>query len=194
MPLPVIGHVGILTTRADGFVSAYAGERFIVKNPTPGTGVTGHTSLTRTTPLFSIHQTDQAATPPTEFTLTLASLTVSQVGTVAGGTITILVCVDSTNRYSAGGTALTPQTTNIDKILTPGFSARSLPTLSADGTTDRDVFEYQIAPAVGACTTVNFKDIVRCGKTGTIFVFAFAATTAPTLTFCAEVIEGRAEI
>ena len=193
MPYPIIAGVTTLVTRDVGFASSFAGERWILKNPTPGTGIAGHTALTRTTPLFSIYQTDLAATPPTEQALVLSTLTLSQVSTVAGGAITILVNVDSTNRYSSGGTALTPQRMNAERALTAGFTASSLPTLSADGATDYDVFEIQIPAVSPSVLTIDFKDAVRIGKTGTINVYAFAATTAPTLTFAAELIESWTE-
>jgi len=194
MALPVVGHVVDLLARDTDFMACYSGELWTIKNPTPGTGIAGHTSLTRTTPLFSIYQTDLAANPATERPLTLTSLTISQVSTLAGGAITILVNVDNTNRYSSGGTTVTPQRTNASQALTPGFTVKSLPTLTADGSTDWDAYEIQLPAVSPSFVTINFKGGIRIGKTGTLSVYAFAATTAPTLTFCASIIEGGAEI
>lgn len=194
MALPVVTNVVTLKGRADGFASAYAGERWILKNPTPGTGFLGGTSLSRTAPIFAIYQTDLAVTPPTERPITLSTLTIAQVSTVAGGPINILVAVDSTNRYSAGGTTLTPQRCFANNAITPGFTANSLPTLTADGSTDYDVYEVTIPALTGTTVSIDFGDAVRIGKTGTIMVYAFAATTGPTLTFDAEIIEGIDEM
>jgi hypothetical protein len=189
MALPVIGNVVTLKSRKDGYASTYAGERWIVKNPTPGTGFLGGTSLSRTAPVLAIYQTNLGATPPTERPITLSTLTISQVSTVAGGAITILVATDSTNRYSAGGTAITPQRCFAEAAITAGFTARSLPTLTADGSTDYDVWEATIPAVTGSAVTIDFGDAVRIGKTGTIMVYAFAATTGPTITINAEIIE-----
>jgi len=194
MGVPVTFGLTTLNTRADGFASAYAGERWILKNVTPGTGYAGGTSLVRTTPVIAIYQTNASATPPTERPLTLSTLTISQVSTVAGGAITIVVATDSTNRYTSGGTLLTPQRCFAENAITAGFLARSLPTLTADGSTDYDVWEATIPAATGTAVTIDFKDAVRIGKTGTIMVYAFAATTGPTITIVAEIIEGIDEI
>jgi hypothetical protein len=189
MALPVVGNVITLKSRKDGYASTYAGERFIVKNPTPGTGFLGGTSLSRTAPVLAIYQTNLAATPPSERPLTLSTLTISQVSTVAGGAITILVATDSTNRYSSGGTLITPQRAFAEAAITAGFFARSLPTLTADGSTDYDVWEATIPANSPSAVTIDFGDAVRIGKTGTIMVYAFAATTEPTITISAEIIE-----
>src|SRR5687768_15382086 len=133
MGLPVIGNVVNLKSRQDGFASSYAGGRWMVKNPTPGTGIAGSTSLSRTAPLLAIYQTSAAGTRP----LTLSTFTFNQVSTVAGGKITILFATDSTNRYDSGGTAITPGRMDADASgTTVGFTAASSPTLTADGTTD----------------------------------------------------------
>lgn len=194
MGLPVIANVVTLNPRGEDFMPCYGGELWAIKSPTPGTGITGHTSLVRTTPLFSIYQTDAAATPPTERPLTLTSLAISQTGTLAGGNITVLVNVDSTNRYSSGGTTVTPQRCNAAQAITPGFTVKSLPTLTADGSTDWDAFECQIPNVLGSTAIINFKGGIRIGKTGTLSVYAIAGTTAPTLTFVATIIEGISEI
>ena len=194
MALPVISNVITLKGRKDGFTSSYAGARWIIKNPTPGTGIAGGTSLSRTAPIFAIYQTDQAATPPTERVLTLSTLTLSQVGTVAGGAITCLIGIDSTNRYSAGGTTVTPQRMFANQAITAGFTVKSGPTLTADGATDYDAYEFTIPAASPSTVTIDLGDAIRWGKTGTLMFYAFAATTAPTMTFCAEVIEGVEEI
>jgi hypothetical protein len=186
----------VVQPRKSGYLSSRAGRRWTVKNPTPGTGFLGTTSLVRTTPLIAIYQTSTNTTNlRAQFNLTLASLTVGQVSPVAGGQITLVICTDSVNRYSSGGTGLSIQKHDAATGLTAGFTAKSLPTLTADGSTDQDVWEFQIPYAVpSAPFSVDLEDSVRIGKTGTIFVFAFAAVTAPTLTICAEVIEGQEEL
>jgi hypothetical protein len=187
MGFPVISGIKPVLARQDGFASSYMGGRWIVKNPTPGTGITGSTSLSRTAPFLIIRQAGESGTRA----LTLSTFSFTQVGTVAGGVITLLFGASASDLYSSGGTSVTPKNLNVASSVTQGFTARTGATASGGSSSD-DIFEFQFAASTTSPSpvTINFLDSVRIGTTGSIVVYAFASTTAPTLTFAAEIIEG----
>ena len=99
-----------------GYKTGREGNRFFVSNPTVTTGETAQTTFVDTTP-YLLFDTD-TSTRIIPFGLILA-----QAGTVAGGVITIVLAIDSINRYVSSGTELTPKNTNMALSVTTGVTA-----------------------------------------------------------------------
>lgn len=179
--------------RKPGYVATRSGRRFMVTHQTQTTFVTGQTSYVVTTPTFLIYQA--AATR----CCTLSSMTLCQVSTVAGAIIHIAIGVCSANKYSSGGTAVTPMNALVDPNDTKysgdaGFTFRYNPTGAADGSDPDQVrllYHFTLAPNSSAPIPFSFdtEDSVMIGRTGSILIYTWAGTTGPTWTFNFEVNE-----
>ncbi len=184
----------IFTTpaRAGGFASGTGNRRYTISHQTPTTAITGQTSFDATTPTFILYKTTSNTTKRT----ILSNFSLAQSGTVAGGAISVVLAVDPTNRYSAGGTAVVPQLTSTQQVTsgtTPDFTFRYNATASAAGSNDSAPRYTTIGefPAVTGTMipTVDCQDEFVIAGPGSILVYVYAATTGPTLRFCFEVIE-----
>lgn len=158
--------------RAKAYSSCVGGRRFSVAHQTPGTTITGQTSFATTTPTFLIRQSNAA------HRVVLSNFALCQIGTPAGGTIHVAVAIDASDRYSSGGTAITPQATAMPSALTPGFSFYYNPTCSAGS--PRYLYEWTQPAWAGSIFNPDLHDGVLIGFTGSILVYTWAATTAPT--------------
>jgi len=182
-----------LEDRAGSYASAKSGRRFAVSHQTPGTAIVGQTSFVATTPTFLVSQTAGAKR------VVLSSLNLSLVAPAAGGPVNVLVALDRTNRYSAGGTAVTPQNLLADPddpadANAAGFSFRTNPTASAAGVganVPRYCWHWTIPRVVANPTpfSVGFEDGAVIGKTGSILIYTWATGTAPSWLFSYEMIE-----
>lgn len=159
--------------RAKAYESCVGGRRWAVAHQAPGTTITGQTSFSATTPTFLINQANSA------HRLVLSNLALCQIGTPAGGTIHVAVAIDSTDRYSAGGTAITPQATAMPSGLLAGFSFRYNPTATSPSAV-RYLYEWTQPAWAGSIFNPDMHDGVLVGFTGSILVYTWAATTAPT--------------
>jgi hypothetical protein len=159
--------------RGKAFGSCVGGRRYSVAQQTPGTTVTGQTSFSATTPTFLIRQASAA------HRVVLSNFALCQDGSAAGGTIHVAVAVDSSDRYSSGGTSITPQATAMPSALAAGFTFRTNPTASAPGSV-RYLYEWTQPVWLGSVFNPDFHDGVLIGFTGSILIYTWAATTAPT--------------
>ncbi len=173
LPLTYVYEPQNFAARGKAFASCVGGRRFSVAHQTPGTTITGQTSFVATTPTFLISQAAAA------HRVVLSNFALCQVGTPAGGTVHIALAIDSSDRYSTGGTAITPQATAMPSALSPGFSFRFNPTASAPSSV-RILNEWTQPAWAGSIFNPDLHDGVLIGFTGSILVYTWAATTAPT--------------
>ncbi len=159
--------------RDKAYSSCFGGRRFSVAHQTPGTTVTGQTSFSATTPTFLINQSSGSRR------LVLSNFALCQAGTPAGGMVNIALLIDPADRYSTGGTAITPQATMADSALTAGWSFRFNPTVTSPST-PRLLYHWTQPVWTGAVFNPDLFDGVGIGLTGSILVYTWAATTAPT--------------
>jgi len=182
-----------LLDRGGAYASAKSGRRFAVSHQTPGTGVAGQTSFSVTTPTFLLYQ---AAGPRR---VVLSSLNLSLVSPAPGGPVNVLVALDRTNRYSSGGTPVTPQNFLADSAdpadaNTAGFSFRTNPAATAAGAgadVPRYAYHWLISPTIMSPVplSVDFGDGAVIGQTGSILIYTWASTTAPSWVFGFDAIE-----
>lgn len=178
--------------RGAGFVSGVGVQRYCISHQTPTTTVTGQTGWVATTPTFMLRKTSSQTTKR----LVLSNFTLEQTGTVAGGAINVILALDTTDRYSAGGTAVVPQLTTAQSVAsstTPEFTFRYNPTATAAGSSDTipRYVNCGTFPAVTGSTlpTIDCQDEFVIQGPGSILVYTWAATTGPTWNFTFEVIE-----
>ncbi len=162
--------------RAKAYSSCIGGRRYAVTHQTPGTTVTGQTSFVATTPTFLISQANSNGRR-----VILSNFALCQDGTPAGGAINILVAIDPADRYASGGTAITPQATMADSEFSPGFSFRFNPTASSPSTV-RYLYHWKQPVYAGSVFNPDLHDGLAIGQTGSILIYTWAASTAPTWT------------
>ena len=165
------------------FASSLEGRRYSVTHQTPSTDVTGQTSFVATTPTFLFYQS------AVDTALVLSSMQLSQSGTVAGADIFISLAIDTTSRYSSGGTAIVPQLMYTDETTAANVTFRFNPTVSAAGAGTRYLQTWAANADTGIITSINFADAVIVGTTGSILIYTWAGTTAPSWKFIFEFVE-----
>lgn len=172
------------------------GAIFSATHQTPSTDVTGQTSFVATTPTFIIYGANE------NYRGVLRRLRLCQSGTVAGGTIFIAVAIDTTDRFSVGGTAVTPQNYNPDFTRTSVYDVKYNATASAAGTGTRYLEPLTAAASLGTITEIDFSELFHedgliftgagstLGKyTGSLLIYTWAATTGPSWKFKLEFLE-----
>jgi len=166
------------------YASSRLGQRFAVAHATPGTGILSpSTAYDDEKPTFLFQQTGK------DKRVILSRMYLVQTGTVAGGPISIAVIIDSVIRRASAGTLVTPKATNMAAAGAAGVSFYTLPTAVATTVTERVVAQSAAAKLVGTVTDIDFGDGIMIDGTGSILVYAWAGTTAPTWTFFFEIIE-----
>jgi hypothetical protein len=165
-----------LVDRAKAYSTCIGGRRYAVAHQTPGTTIVGQTSFVATTPTFLINQANSNGRR-----IVLSNFALCQDGTPAGGVINILVAIDPADRYSSGGTAITPQATMADSDYAAGCSFRYNPTATSPSTA-RILYQWTQPVWAGAVFNPDLQDGVAIGQTGSILIYTWAATTAPTWT------------
>ena len=173
IPLTYVYEPPNYQSRGKAFGSCVGGRRFSVAHQTPGTTITGQTSFVATTPTFLINQANAA------HRAVLSNFALCQIGTPAGGTIHIAVAIDSSDRYASGGTSITPQATAMPSALSPGFAFRYNPTAAAASAV-RILNEWTQPAWAGAIFNPDMHDGVLIGFTGSILIYTWAASVAPT--------------
>lgn len=140
--------------------------------------VTGQTSAANTTPTF-LHQV------PVGTVAVPLYLNLSQTGTVAGDTISVIIAVSDVDRYASGGTS--------ERIYNPSKNAPRVPTSKVySGATASDVsggnrifgatIGQDVAPAEGAVQGPFWRPEVPYVLEGpaSLLVWTYAGTTGPT--------------
>ncbi|NUN50847.1 MAG: hypothetical protein HUU15_18730 [Candidatus Brocadiae bacterium] len=177
LPLTYVFEPGRVPERGFGYASCVGGRRFAVAHQTPGTTVTGQTSYAATTPTFLISQAGAA------HRAVLSNFALCQAGTPAVDLIHIALVLDPTNRYASGGTSITPQSTASPSRESAGFSFRYNPTASSPGggsDAPRLLYHWTQPVWPGSVFNPDLQDGVLIGFTGSILVYTWAATQAPT--------------
>ena len=179
--------------RGLAYNTARSGRRFTVSHQSIGTTVVAQTSFAATTPTFLIYHTGGLQK------LILSSLSLSQVSPVAGGPINVLIATDRVSRFSAGGTAVVPLPTfnsgdtgdSAAADRSPDFTFVYNPTATVAQTKTRYAYKFIITQNVTSPVplALDFEDGLIAGKVGSISIYVWAATTAPTLEFSFDIIE-----
>lgn len=111
------GEAVVMPLASKGLVAADEGSHFIATNPTPGTGIAtiaALASLVDTSPFILIRNDNPVATVKTRIYLDYLKLVCTAVGT-AGTAVRYAIKTDSAgNRYTSGGSMITPVCTNRD--------------------------------------------------------------------------------
>lgn len=145
--------------------AADAGKYFIVRNPTPGTGIASAaapTTLDDTKPFFILANGDTPSSPSAKrLYLDYLKLQVTAAGT--GGTninASSKIDSNSTSRYTSGGSALTPKNVNMDSGEASIASAYAgAITAAAASANARLLFQQlirNVIPVVGDTYLINF--------------------------------------
>jgi hypothetical protein len=169
-----------INTRRDGFIAANAGRRFTTTNVF-GTPVTGQIGFTDTTPTFLLRQS--ASTKR----VVLRTINLG-LAAGAGGSFRVAIVIDTADRFSAGGTSLTPENTNTGSATPSAVTAFLLnPTATAAGVGTRPISHVAASASNGTNITFNFGDGVLIGTTGSLLVYATSMiASAPSLFFTFE--------
>lgn len=163
-----------LLGRGDRYHAMRHGLLYKVTHQTPGTAVTAQTSFVDTTPTFLI-QTSAAAR-----SVVGLSMWLSQAGTVAGAPIDITIAIDDRARRASGGTQITALNSDMAQATAAGATFWFNPTANAADADTRYVWAMTAPATLGTITSINFEDGLAIGTTGSILIYTFAATTAPT--------------
>lgn len=168
--------------RESAFAASRRGRRFYITHQTPDTVITGQTSFVATTPTFLLRSAAASVR------VILRSITLHQTGTAAGAEVKITVAIDTADRLSVGGTAVVGQNGNTESSNAIGIgSFLTNPTATAAGAGTRYIVNTGMAASVGSTLTVEFKDGILMGATGSVAVYTWAATTAPSWFFTWEI-------
>ena len=172
-----------------GYGAADIGNLYTVCDQTKAApaSYTAQTSMVATTPFLIFYK----AAGVRKYVIRRIEL--SQVGTVAGGALTILVGRDTASRYSSSGTALTPQNTNREQRtdLMDEMFVRVNATATAQVDANIDwIKAYSAQAKVGSTINIDVEDGIHFGASaGSLLIYVYAATTAPTFLVNADIIE-----
>lgn len=151
------------------------GQMWVATPANPSTGTfTGQTSFVATTPTFLIYKA--SATTRT----VLKGFRLSQVGTVAGGDISVAIVVDPDNRFSAGGTTIPQVQRAVRQDNTSSFTVLANPTATATDSDERTVESLSMAASLGNILDYDAESELMIAGTGSILIYTWAAVTGPT--------------
>ena len=155
------------------------GGRYVATHQTPTTDITGAVSFDATTPTFLLRQAASATR------LVINSIVLSQVGTVAGAGIGIVVIGDSVDRLSGTtGTLVVPQNLNLGSTNTSNATFRTGATaIAAAGGSDRVLYNRTVDADVGTISIIDSSDELIIPVTGSLLIYTFAGTTGPSWKF-----------
>ncbi len=140
---------------------------------------TGQTSFSATTPTLLLRKA--AGATRTQF----RRLDISQTGTVAGGLITCVIKLDSTDRYSSGGNAwlIRAKDLTLTSASQPTFTIFDSATATAESSNVRTIFEgtiFQTVTSLGTGFIYDFPTDDGLPATGSILIYLYASSTGPT--------------
>ena len=166
---------GVVSTRESGFAAARRGKRFNTTNSTLGTPVTGQLALVATTPTLMLRINSAS------IRAIARSLSISLANT-PGGVTTVIAVLDTLDRYSAAGTAVTPSNTNEESATAAVALFYENPTATAAGVAPatRPLGHWTIPASQGSILDLEFEDGDLLGITAaTLLIYVYAPTTAP---------------
>ncbi len=156
------------------------GRRFVATHQTLGGVITGQTALADTTPTFMIRN---SSTATRRLILRSISLTSVDNQNQRGD---VYVVLDTTDRFSAGGTSHTPQNMNGDVTTASATSFLSNPTATAAGAGTRIVMSTAVDTRNNAIPfMILFKDGLLIPKPGSLLVYT-VRNVAPEWRFAFE--------
>lgn len=124
------------------WVSADEGSYFMAISPTPGTGLLGHaapTTFDETKPYLYVYNGSQSRLYPQFLGLH------DSAASTGGARVQFTVALDTGNRYSSGGTALTINNTNMDSAVnSSGVAAYAGAVVATAATATRRVVDHII--------------------------------------------------
>jgi hypothetical protein len=171
---------GFVEGRESGYHSSNRGRRFIATSQTAGATLTAQAAFVATTPTLMLRQ----AAGATE-TEVVRSISISSFATLPAG-IRVVVMLDPDDRFSAGGTSVTPQNPNEGSAAASGITSfLENPTATAADADERIIYNEGFAGGIGAKLVLEFKDELILAGVGTILVYVFdsAGATAPTIAY-----------
>jgi hypothetical protein len=172
--------LSVVQYRESGFAAARRGKRFIMTGQAPGTLITGGTAFVATAPALMLRINSA------NYRAIIRSLAIS-IGNTPGGPVYIAVALDTADRYTSGGGAVTPVNTNEESATATGVLAydNSVAIVAAAaGATTRYVVNDIISATPGTIYECSFADEILMGPTAsTLLVYVWAATTAPQFTY-----------
>lgn len=165
------GELVVIPLTAGTYSIADEGAYFTGVNPTPGTGIIHAltTAWSATAALFCLRNTD--AESAKRIYIDYVKLITIGTAPTATTSVRLAITIDNTNRFSAGGTSITPKNINMDSsqatIAALNFGAVVL-TAASGSVRDiaREAQPFRAAPALVA---------------GDTFFYNFGATTAESL-------------
>jgi hypothetical protein len=159
--------------RGSGWAAAKRGGRFQTTNSTVGLAVTGQLAYVATTPTLMLRINSALIRAiPRSLSISLAN--------VPGGVVTVYAALDTSDRYSAAGTAVTPSNTNEESATAAVALFYENPTAAAAGATTRPLGHWTIPPSLGSILDLDFEDSDLLGITAaTLLIYIYAPVTAP---------------
>ena len=160
------------------FALAMEGRAYVVNYGTPGSVITGATSITAAQPLINLDIPTNTSVIPVMFNIT---------ATAASGTVTNLLLRGATNLVGAGtssGATVTPTNTNQNSGNTSACTARQA--YSANGTAPTgvfDLFTYNMLAASASPSSAIWMPVVPMVLVGPASIngYTTATTTAPNI-------------
>lgn len=155
--------------RGSAYVSTARGRRF-VGTPQNQTAIAIQAAFGATTPTILLNNsaaTRRVILRSLQFFNTNAPTNVPQ----------IIIAIDTANRFSAGGTSVTPQNQNAQSATASAVSGfRTGATATAAGAGTRYIFNGLMSGTpVGSNISINFEDGIMIGTTGSILIYLFNA-------------------
>lgn len=167
--LGTAGRMYLITAngRESAYVASRVGRRFYVTHQTPNTVISAQASFVATTPTFLLRQSATAVR------VVLRSITITVVNTPTDD-VRITVAIDTADRFSAGGTSVTPQNANEESATASGITSfLTNPTATAAGAGTRYLVNDLIDNLPASSWTVQFKDGVLLSTTASLLVYVF---------------------
>lgn len=165
--------LGVLQSRESGFAAARRGKRFYTTNPVAGTPLTCQTAYVATTPSLMIRVNSA------NIRAIIRSLSFT-IANTPGALVGVMLKLDTTDRYSAAGTQLTPANTNEESATAAVAQVWENPTAAAEGGTQRVLVQDLVSNVAGTKWQLKVEDSVLLGITAaTLLLYVWSATTAP---------------
>lgn len=176
----------VVEPRGPGYADSKLGRRFIITEQTPNTNTVAQATFATTTPTYLLRQSGSSKRVIVRhFTLTM----IAPPGTSFGK---VIVAVDTVDRYSAGGTAVTPQSPNVELSPSSGITGFfKNPTATAPGGTVRYIGNGALCGSQGNMASYIYADSIIIGATGSLLVYVFdaAGAAAPEIVYAFDTAE-----
>lgn len=169
-----------IVSKESGFNAMIFGRRFVATHQTLGGTVSGQTALSATTPTFMIRNASTATRR-----IILRSISLTSIDN-QNQRADIYVVLDTTDRFSAGGTSHIPQNMNGESTIASATSFLSNPTATAAGAGTRIVMATSVDTRNNAIPAmILFKDGLLISTPGSLLVYT-VRNVAPVWSFAFE--------